>query len=261
MNHLLMPRLKTFSLVSLCLIGFHCFSEDLVDSTAKPLQFATSTTITNNGISVIPIFSLGKPAAIINFTIGRKFTFEPEFRLSLEGKPWAFIYWFRYKLIKTKKFSWGIGAHPALIYKTIPVVSNGIPTDLIRVQRFLAAEMTQSYRFNKHTTMGLYYLLGAGSIENGTKPTNLLVLRGGVDNVELGKGFMGAMNPQLIYLFTNGQEGSYANMTFILSHKKSPVSLNYFVNTPLNSNIVGGQDLVWSVGATYVFNRLFVPAK
>jgi hypothetical protein len=261
MTHLLMPRLKTFSLVTLCLIGFQCFSEGLVDSTAKPLQFATSTTITNNGISVVPIFSLGKPAAIINFTVGRKFTFEPEFRLSLEGKPWAFIYWFRYKLIKTNKLSWGIGAHPALIYKTIPVISNGIPTDLIRVQRFLAAEMTQNYRFNKNMNLGFYYLLGAGSIENGTKPTNLLILRGGVNNLELGKGFLGAMNPQLIYLFTNGQEGSYANVTFILSHKKSPVSINYFVNKPLNTNIIGGQDLVWSIGTTYVFNKFFVPSK
>jgi hypothetical protein len=256
-----MKSLKLICLLILCIPCGNSLAATTIDSTAKPLQFATSTTITNNGISVIPIFSLGKPAAIINFTIGRKFTFEPEFRVSLEGKPWAFIYWFRYKLIKSEKLAWSIGTHPAFIYKTIPVIANGIETNMIRVQRFLAGEMTQNYRFNKHTTMGFYYLVGAGSKENGTKPTNLLILRGGLNNLELGKGFLGGINPQLVYLFTNDQEGSYTNLTLSLSHKKSPVALTYFINKPLKTNITGGKELVWSIGATYVFNKLFVPAN
>lgn len=252
------PTMKLFlSLSFLFLLHVTSLAETPVDSTKKEIQFATTALITNNGISVVPIFTLGKPAAIINFTVGRKFTFEPEFRVSLEGKPWSFIYWFRYKLAKTSKFTWSIGAHPAIIFKTIPVTINGNNEQVLRAQRFVAAEMAQNYRFNKHVNLGFYYLVGAGSVENKTKPTNLLTLRGGYNNVDLGKGFIAGVNSQLIYLFTNGEEGSYVNASVTLTHKQSPVTLSYFYNKPINTSITGGKDPVWNVAATYAFNKMF----
>jgi hypothetical protein len=250
---------------SLKIIGFVCFllfcqislADTPADSTKKETQFAVSALITNNGISVVPIFTLGKPATIINFAVGRKFTFEPEFRVSLEGKPWSFIYWFRYKLAKTPKYSLNIGAHPAIIFKTIPVTINGNNEEVLRAQRFLAAEVSQNYRFNQHVNVGFYYLVGAGSVENKTKPTNLLTLRGGYNNIKLGKEFVAGINSQLIYLYTNGEEGSYVNGTLTLTHKQIPVTLSYFYNQPINTNITGGKDPVWNVGATYAFNKMF----
>ncbi|MHA8080150.1 hypothetical protein VR610_03240 [Aquirufa regiilacus] len=252
------PTMKLFlSLSFLFLLHVTSLAETPVDSTKKEIQFATTALITNNGISVVPIFTLGKPAAIINFTVGRKFTFEPEFRVSLEGKPWSFLYWFRYKLAKTPKYSLNIGAHPAIIFKTIPVTINGNNEQVLRAQRFVAAEMSQNYRFNKHVNLGFYYLVGAGSVENKTKPTNLLALRGGYNNVDLGKGFIAGVNSQLIYLFTNGEEGSYVNASVTLTHKQSPVTLSYFYNKPINTSITGGKDPVWNVAATYAFNKMF----
>lgn len=252
--------MSSFKIIGfVCLLFFRqlCFAETTADSTKKEMQFATTTLITNNGISVIPIFSLGKPAAIINFTVGRKFTFEPEFRVSLEGKPWSFIYWFRYKLARTPKFSLSIGAHPAIIFRTIPVTINGNNEQILRAQRFVAAEMAQNYRFNNHVNLGFYYLVGAGSVENKTKPTNLLVLRSGYNNINLGKEFVAGINSQLIYLFTNGEEGSYVNATLTLAHKRSPVSLSYFYNQPINTSITGGKNPLWNIGATYAFNKMF----
>ncbi len=252
-----MSSLKIIGFVCFLLFSQICYAETSADSTQKEMQFATTALITNNGVSVIPIFSLGKPAAIINFTVGRKFTFEPEFRVSLEGKPWSFIYWFRYKLAKTPKFSLSIGAHPAIIFKTIPVTFNGNNEQILRAQRFVAAEMAQNYRFNNHVNLGFYYLVGAGSVENKTKPTNLLVLRSGYNNINLGKEFVAGINSQLIYLFTNGEEGSYVNATLTLAHKLSPVSLSYFYNQPINTSITGGKNPLWNIGATYAFNKMF----
>jgi hypothetical protein len=252
-----MSSLKIIGFVCFLLFSQICYAETSADSTQKEMQFATTALITNNGVSVIPIFSLGKPAAIINFTVGRKFTFEPEFRVSLEGKPWSFIYWFRYKLAKTPKFSLSIGAHPAIIFKTIPVTINGNNEQILRAQRFVAAEMAQNYRFNNHVNLGFYYLVGAGSVENKTKPTNLLVLRSGYNNINLGKEFVAGINSQLIYLFTNGEEGSYVNATLTLAHKRSPVSLSYFYNQPINTSITGGKNPLWNIGATYAFNKMF----
>jgi hypothetical protein len=246
-------------LILCCLLPLtqNSFADTPADSTKKETQFALSALITNNGVSVVPIFTLGKPAAIINFTVGRKLTFEPEFRVSLEGKPWSFIYWFRYKLAKTPKYSLNIGAHPAIIFKTIPVTINGNNEEVLRAQRFLAAEVSQNYRFNQHVNLGFYYLVGAGSIENKTKPTNLLTLRGGYNNIALGKEFVAGVSTQLIYLYTNGEEGSYVNGTLTLANKQFPVTLSYFYNQPINTNITGGKEPVWNVGVSYVFNKMF----
>jgi aryl-alcohol dehydrogenase-like predicted oxidoreductase len=45
--------------------------------------------VTNNGISLVQTFSLGKPAAIVTLSIGKgKLSFEPDLRFSLKEKPW-----------------------------------------------------------------------------------------------------------------------------------------------------------------------------
>ena len=57
-------------------------------------HFSGQVTVTNNGISLIPSFSLGEPAALFNLSMGRgRFSFDPELRFALEGKPWSFIFW------------------------------------------------------------------------------------------------------------------------------------------------------------------------
>ena len=66
-------------------------------------RFSTGASVTNNGVSLIPSFSLGKPAAIFDLSLGKKrLSFEPQFRFALSGKPWSFLFWWRYKLIQAK---------------------------------------------------------------------------------------------------------------------------------------------------------------
>lgn len=116
-------KLKTLKQSVLFLIlltfGHPSFSQN-VDSVNVSGHLGGAVTVTNNGISFIPTFSLGKPAAIFDLNMGKKrLGFEPQFRFSLEGKPWSFLFWWRYKLIKTNKVSVTLGAHPALSFKTI----------------------------------------------------------------------------------------------------------------------------------------------
>ena len=58
------------------------------DSTKNIFHFAGGVTVTNKGISLVPTFTLGKPAAIFDPSTGkRKLYFEPQLRFALEGKP------------------------------------------------------------------------------------------------------------------------------------------------------------------------------
>jgi hypothetical protein len=56
--------------------------------TKLPSHFNGAITVTNNGISFIPTFSLGKPAVIFDFSVGQRLSFDPQLRFALEGKPW-----------------------------------------------------------------------------------------------------------------------------------------------------------------------------
>ena len=74
--------------------------------TKEASHFGTAVTVTNKGISFIPNLALGKPAIIFDFSVGNeRFSFDPQFRFALEGKPWSFLFWFRYKIAESINFS------------------------------------------------------------------------------------------------------------------------------------------------------------
>ena len=51
------------------------------DSTKVVNHISGAVTVTNNGISLIPTFSLGKPATVLDFAAGRKkLSFDPQLR-------------------------------------------------------------------------------------------------------------------------------------------------------------------------------------
>ena len=62
---------------------------------------------TNNGISLIPTFSLGKPALLFTLSLGKnKLSFEPDFNFSLEGKPWSMLFGFGTRWFKETTFQY-----------------------------------------------------------------------------------------------------------------------------------------------------------
>lgn len=99
------------------------YSQDL-KKIKDTLILKNSIGVTNNGISVIPTFSLGKPAVIIELSTGtKKFSFDPQLRFALEdAKPWSFVFWLRYKLLEYNKFKLGIGAHSSFLFITTPTI-------------------------------------------------------------------------------------------------------------------------------------------
>ena len=138
--------LSLFILISITYVSF----PQTTDSLKIPGYFGGAVTITNKGISLIPNLTLGKPAALFDLSLGKKrISFEPQFRFALEGKPWTFIFWWRYKIVDSKKFRMNIGAHPAFAFKTITFPSDTVPQEIIRVQRYLAGEIVPPGCFQK----------------------------------------------------------------------------------------------------------------
>jgi hypothetical protein len=166
------------------------FSQE-VDSTRQIIDFKGTVSVTNNGFSFIPSFSLGKPATIVDLSVGgKRFSFDPQFRFDLEGlKPWSLIFIWRYKLVQTDRFQLKPGVHlPALAFRTRAVEKNGVNYEEVFAQRFFTPELTSSYLLNRNISLGTYYIYGLGLEKAGqSRHTHFFSLNSSIRNIPLSK--------------------------------------------------------------------------
>lgn len=231
------------------------------DSTAMISHFSGSIFLTQNGISLVPTFSLDKPAVMFLLSMGKKrLTFEPDIRFSLEGKPWSMLLWWRYKLVQNNRFSLRVGAHPGFNFRTIPVVSNGKSKDVIETRRFLAGELVPSYMISKNVKIGMYYLFSQG-FDDSQKYTHFLVLNSAFPNINLSEKFSLGIFPNVFYLRLDELEGYYASSTFRLYKHDFPLSLESIINQKIVTDILPERGFVWNVSLVYSFNKQFTEVR
>jgi hypothetical protein len=234
------------------------FAQSL-DTLRTAFHFSGAVTVTNKGISTIPNLTLGKPAAIFDLSAGKgRLSFEPQLRFALEGKPWSFLFWWRYKLVETPKFQFTIGAHPALSFRNKTFIVNEITSEELVVRRYLACELAPSVNLKQNFSLGLYYLYSRGIEKDITRNTNLIAFRGSISGLELAEKIFFRINPQFYYLFMDDREGLYFNTTIAISHKDFPVSLSALINEPIKTDIEAGNDFLWNVSLTYTFGKDYV---
>ena len=250
--------LLTEMIVFICVISGQIGMAQNSDKTKSTSTFGGDITVTNNGISTIPDLSLGKPAGVIDLSLGKgKFSFEPTFKFGLEGKPWAFLFWGRYQLVNTEKFQMHIGGHPALSFKTIPISNNGDSKEIIRSDRYLAGELFSNYSLTKNIDVGMYYLYSYGVEKDITKNTHFLSFRTSFSNISLSDQFYIGVTPQIYYLKRENNDGFYFYSTLTLAKKNFPVSLSARINKIIETDISASKNFIWNVSLTYSFNNRY----
>lgn len=254
------PLIKRTILFSFLLTIAHFAFAQEADRTKPISHFSAAVNVTNNGISLLPNFSLNKPAVIFNMAIGKKkLSFEPELRFAVEGgKPWSFLFWWRYKVVKTDRFSFNIGANPSIAFreKTF-MTTDGVSKNVLSAQRFLAGELSPNYALTKNINVGVYYLHSFGLETDVTKNTDFFAVRSSFSDIKLPKHFALKIAPQFYYLKMDDKDGVYVSSTVTLSHKKSPFYVSSIVSKTLKSEITG-KDFVWNVSLHYAFNKNYV---
>jgi hypothetical protein len=243
---------------SLSLVSQSAFSQQ-VDSVKSEKHFGGTVTVTNNGISLLPSFSLGRPAAVFDLNVGnKKLTFEPQFRFGLDGKPWSFIFWWRYKLIQHEKFKLSVGAHPSFVFKPTTIIVNGVDDDTFYVQRYLATEISPNYFITKNITVGVYYLHSTGLDKGAIQETNFITINANFNNIKLSDDFYMKFNPQIFYLKMDKPDGFYATATLTILKKNFPLSIQSIVNKAIETMIPAKSNFVWNVSLIYSFNKNYV---
>lgn len=245
-------------LTSVCILLFSEGHAQPGDSTRPAKHFGGSIAATNNGISLLPTFSLNKPAGLVVMNMGKRFTFDPEFRFALDGKPWSFIFWWRYKLVQKGRFRVTVGAHPGFLFRrSNALTSSGRTVNIITTERYLAAEVVPNFSVTKNTSIGCYYLRSGGFEESPVKKTHFVTINANFNKISLYRSYYLKFNPHIYYLKMDDSDGYYMTSTFTLAKTNFPLSIQSIMNKTIETNIPGSKDFLWNVSLIYSFGKQY----
>ncbi len=225
------------------------------DTIKTATHFSGSVTLTTNGISTIPNFILGKPAAIFYTSFGQQFSFEPEFRFSLDAKPWMFIFWLRSDLLKSGRHHIRLGINSQINFNKSIVHENGILHEIRSANRFLSADLSQSYVITRKFSTGIYYMYSHTLEKFGLKDLHYLAFRGNFMNIALTDQVFMKFSPQVYYLRIDNRDGFYFSETLTLARKCFPLILSSIVTNPIKTRIPTNNHLVWNINLIYAFSN------
>jgi hypothetical protein len=202
--------------------------------TAKIRTFSGAITATNNGISTFPNLTLGKPAAIFDFSLkSKRWSFDPQLRFSIQGKPWTFIFWGRYT------------------FKEENVLAlNGDAKTVLNMYRYAAAEFAPNFNLTKNFSLGLYYLYSHGVDPGTITNSHFIKLNTAISNIKLVDNTYLKWQPQAYYLKMDSRDGYYASSTLTVTTKNCPFAVSSIMNKIIRSDIPG-DDFVWNVSLIY----------
>jgi hypothetical protein len=233
--------------------AFSAYSQTNQESQPAIKHFDGTITATSNGISIIPFFTLGRPAFLFDLSLGGdRLSFDPMLRFGMDGKPWSFVFWWRYKIIDNPRFSLRVGAHPAFLFQERELIVDGIPKNVLVANRFLTYEVAPTFKISTRSSLGIYFLNGNGINPYPPDHTYFLGLTWFLSDLPIGENFKFEMSPQFYYLKVDADDGVYVTSTFTMKKNDFPIGLQSTINQKIKSNIPG-DDFVWNISLIYNF--------
>lgn len=220
---------------------------------AEPLDVSGNISVTNEGISTIPTLSLGKPAALFFLSVGKRFHFDPEFRYSLRGEPWSFVFRFRYDLIDREKFFFRVGLNPFTSFKSFPFLVGDVEKSAIEARRGAGLELYSNYDLGETISIGTFSIHGRGFDDGIPEYSHYLSAYTSIDDIPLFRDLLFNIRPQFFYLNIEGTDGIYVASNFSISWDDFPLSIASVVNQAINTDIQGNPDFLWNISLNYSF--------
>jgi hypothetical protein len=249
------PRKKSIFLFCLLVVASIGYAQEKKDTTHTAFQFSGNLTFTTNGISPIPAFSLGKPAVLVNLSLkNKKFSYNPEMAFSIQGVPWFFNNFFRYKLIEKPKFEFRTGVNWAISYSYPIVNQKCVERTIARGERFLWLELMPRYTFSKKIAISSITFSGYNFEPGSVKRINYLSIIGNFTRLPISKNFYCNIFPQFFYLNLDGTtDGFFVSGMMGIGHTKLPLVVSTQINSTLTTNISPDPGFKWNVSLSYSF--------
>ncbi len=253
--HFLLLMKKLIVLCCLLVVASTGFAQEKKDTTREAFKLSGNLSFTTNGISPIPAFSLGKPAIFSNLSLKKKkFSYDPEMAFSIEGVPWFFNNFFRYKLIEKPKFEFRTGLNWAISYSYPQVNQNGVDQTIARGERFLWLELVPRYNISEKVAISSITFSGYNFEPGSVKRINYISIIGNFTKLPLTEKLYCNIFPQLFYLNLDGSsEGFFGSGVLSVAHKTIPLFISTQVNTTLTTSISPDPGFKWNISLTYRF--------
>jgi hypothetical protein len=229
-------------------------SRNRQDSTARPLLLTGSIDITNNGISPVPAFSLGKPAVMTAFSLQKnKFSFTHQFNYGIDGKPWSSNNWFRFQF-PWRKFIFRAGTNWSLFFKQSTIVENNQTITVKRVNRYSENELAVFYEVNDHFSIQAMWWHDEGLDVDAVKRGDFWSLATEINTFPGSSYFNLKLRPNLFYLRNKIPfQGLFVSNKTTLTYKQLPLSIFFQAVQPLAAD--GSGKFTWNIGLNYSFNN------
>ncbi len=231
-------------------VSFLLFGQ--TDSTKRSWEVHGFIMVTNNGISPVPAFSLGKPALMSALNVKKGgFTFSPEFNFGSDGKPWVLNQWFRYQFDKGK-MTYRMGINHSLFFGREKLLRGTTLVEVAKLNQYTALEAGLTYKLSAKNSLGLTYWRSYGLDFGSVKTGNFLSLSGNFSQIPLSKSLFLHLRPNVFYLYNAIPfEGLFVSTIATVSHKKYPFSLFVQGVQPIWAKPSAKQN--WNYGLNYIF--------
>jgi hypothetical protein len=223
------------------------------DTTFHPWSANHSFNATNNGVSIVPAFTLGRPAFIYTSSFGNgTFRIEPEVRMSYDFEPWTVLCWGRYILPSKSKWNFTLASHYALLFAPLETPTNTGIDRSYNAHRYLAGQITASRPLGGGYTFRYFALTAHGWFE-GANPYFTTLNSVGLGMPELRRNKLKVqLAPQLYTLNFLGSAGFFYSTNYALRWDQSKWSLTGMISQPLVKEAsLTVAPVVWNVGLTY----------
>jgi len=204
-----------------------------------------------------PILFWGSRLLFIYSSFGEKIISEPEFRFSLDVKPWMFIHWLRTDLMKSDRHHIRLGINSQINFNKALVHENGISHEIRATSCFLLADLSQSFLISTNFSAGIYYMYSHTLEKFGLKDLHYLAFRDNFLNIVVSDQVYMEFTPQVYYLKIDKRDGFYFSETLTLEKKRFPLSLSSIITSPIKISIPANNHLVWNINLIYAFSNKY----
>ena len=253
---------KLIPIVFICLWSAQSFAQTVSqeqDTVRNSLSLSGMFSVTNNGFSYVPAFTLDAPAVFAGVNVEKnRLGFNTEFRYALSGRPWFLMFVTSYKVVNTPKTRVSLGIHfPGVAFFETPVVVDGEEKVLIEAQQAISPEFNAGFNLSEHIAVGALYMYFIGLGDAYVKHGHFPALWFRFAAIPITKNIAFHFNGQLFYLNMAGDAGYYVAWNLELLKKDFPLSLSSSMYKTISSEIEG-KDFNWNVSLNYVFGKRYV---
>lgn len=230
--------------------------------------FSGDINLNNNGVSWVPLFTLGKPSLIANFSIGsNRLSINPSFRYQLEGLlPWSIdIYW-NYKFLDKEKLKIDIGGFlPGTTFQDFTYKKNEIESKILTP--WVTAMINPKITFSINESFGLRfsYFIGVPlkivDKENQFKSGEIFFIQPQLKKFGLNDNLNLVWKPEIYYLKLDDKSGIFSAQTLTVNINNSPISFSSVISKSIDIGTLSGNKFDWNIGINYSFNYNFTRLK